>query len=450
MRAYAAAVADPRVYAAPGSAARAYAAGIAWLWRLGGPVGERLPRAVGFGAAEEAENLAADVGAGRLAGAVVLAGGAQTGGRLRFEGGLNLHGPALRLEGGGRPLVRSSAGMHAAERDGVLFLATTPERWGSLDEAWTLPVLADHLTRRLARPLVALPAVGCLRIDDLPGTAELQLRGRARDDRAMERHVRRIVASVERAGARLLVAVAARALHDGEPVPTDGVWPAAVAALADGVRRRVLEPAGHGLLHLNDAARARGELDPREFLDLGEEEAGRRIDAAMEWIRDRLGPSRTFVPPAWGCSDGTLSAAAARGLTIWRPPASGPLIRPGGDVRETLRIGIGALDGLDYSPLRHVAEYGLPPTVVFHGRLLDDRLASLRERRAVVAAARLARRRDLERIPRLRGVTWIGAHELVERLRAHDAIEVRGDEVTGPPGTEAVLIDEAGRRPSTL
>ena len=72
MRAYAAAVADPRVYAAPGSAARAYAAGIAWLWRLGGPVGERLPRAVGFGAAEEADDLAADVGAGRLAGAVVL------------------------------------------------------------------------------------------------------------------------------------------------------------------------------------------------------------------------------------------------------------------------------------------------------------------------------------------------------------------------------------------
>lgn len=441
---------DPRVYAAPGSAARAYAAGIAWLWRLEGPVGERLPGAVGFGTAEETEDLAADVGAGRLAGAVVLAGGAQAGGRLRFEGGFHLHGPALRLEDRGRPLVHSSAGLHAAERDGVLFLATTPKRWGSLDEAWALPVLARHLARRLARPLVALPAIGCLRIDDLPGTAELQLRGRSRDDRSMERHVRRIVASVERAGARLLVGVAARALHDGEPVPTDRVWPAAVAALADGVRRRVLEPAGHGLLHLNDAARARGELDPREFLGLGEEEAGRRIDAAMEWIRDRLGPSRMFVPPAWGCSDGTLSAAAARDLTIWQPPAPGPLIRPGGHVHETLRIGLGALDRLDYSPLRHIADHGLPPTVVFHGRLLDDRLVSLRERRAVLATARLARRRDLERIPRLRGITWVGAHELLERLHAHDAIEFRGDVVTGPPGTEAVLIDEVGRRPLRL
>ena len=441
---------DPRIYAAPGSAARAYAAGIAWLWRLEGPVDEQVAGAVGFGTAEETEHLAADVGAGRLAGGVVLAGGAEAGGRLSFESGFRLHGPALRLENGGRPLVRSSAGVHAAERDGMLFLATMPERWGSLDEAWALPVLARHLARRLARPLVALPAVGCLRIDDLPGTAELQLRGRARDDGAMERHIRRIVASVERAGARLLVAVAARALDDGKQVPTDRVWPVSVAALADGVRRRVLEPAGHGLLHLNDAARARGELDPREFLGLSEEEAGRRIDEAMEWIRERLGPSRTFVPPAWGDSDGTLSAAAARGLTTWRPPAPGPLIRPDGHVHETLRIGLGALDGLDYSPLRHIAEHGLPPTVVFHGRLLDDRLGSLRERRAVLTAARLARRRDLERIPRLRGVTWIGAHELLERLHAHNAIEVRGDEVTGPPGAEAVLIDEAGRRPLTL
>jgi hypothetical protein len=443
-------VADPRVYAAPGSAARHYAAGIAWLWRLGGPVAEPLPGAVGFGTAEEADDLAAHVGAGRLACAAVLAGGAPAGGRLRFDAGFRLHGPALRLDDRGRPLVRSSAGVHAAERDSVLFLATTPERWGDLDESWVLPVLAHHLARRLGRPLVALPAVGCLRIDDLPGTAELQLRGRARDDRAMERHVRRIIASVERAGARLLVAVAARALHDAEPVPTDHVWPAAVAALADGVRRRVLEPAAHGLLHLNDAARTRGELDPREFLDLGEDEAGRRIDAAMEWIHDRLGPSRMFVPPAWGCSDGTLSAAAVRGLAIWRPPAPGPLVGPGGDVRETLQIGIGALDGLDYSPLRHIADHGLPPTVVFHGRLLDDRVASLRERRALLTTARLARRRDLDRIPRLRGVAWIGAHELLARLRAHDAIEVRGDDITGPPGTEAVLIDAAGRRPLRL
>jgi hypothetical protein len=369
---------------------------------------------------------------------------------MAFEEGFHLHGPALRLTEPGRPVVRSSTAVHAAERAGVLYLATTPDRWGTLDEAWALPALARYISRCLGRPLVALPAIGCLRIDDLPGTAELQLRGAARDDDEAERRVRRMAEDIEAAGARLLVAVAARALRGEEPAPTDEIWPRAVAALADGVRRGVLEPAGHGLLHLNDAARAHGRVDPREFVDLTEDEAGRRMDTAMRWIRDRLGEASSFVPPAWGHNTGTLAAATARGLTVWLPPAPGPLWLDGGHVRETLQIGISALDGLDYSPLRRIAEFGFPPIVVFHGRLLDARVRSLRDRRALLTAARLARRRDLERIPRVLGVEWIAGRELIDRLRAHDAVDVRGVEVTGPRGTEVILLDERGRNAVTL
>ena len=435
---------------ASGSVARPYAEGIAWLWRLGEPIAEPIPGAVGFGVEDEGDRLAGHLAAGRLAGAVVLAAGKQIDGRLRFEEGFRLHGPAQLLPDGVLPLVRSSAGLHAGEREGVLYLATTPERWGLLDEAWALPALARYLVSRLPGPLVALPPLGCLRIDDLPGTAELQLRGAGRSDRQMERRIRRMVDDVARARARLVVAVAARALRDKEPVPTDEVWPRAVAALAEGVRRGVLEPAGHGLLHLSASARIRGRLDPRELVDLTEEEAGGLMDVAMEWIRDRLGAAESFVPPAWGYNDGTLAAATARGLAVWLPPAPGPLTALGGHIRETLQIGLPALDGLDYSPLRRIAESGLPPTVVFHGRLLDARLATLRRRRAVLAAARLARRRDLERIPALEGVRWISGRELVKRLRAHDSIEVEGSDVRGVGGTEAILLEERGRRPMTL
>lgn len=443
---YAAAVADPGLYVAPESAARPYAEAIAWLWRLGEPVHEPLAGAVGFGTGNESDSLARYVGEGRLAGAVVLINGEPVERPVRFEDGLRLRGPVLRLAHGGRAVVRSNAGIHGAERDRTLHLATTAERWGTLDAAWALPPLARYLARRLDRPLIALPPIGCLRIDDLPGTAELQLRGAARDDHSMERRIRHIVDDVERARAHLLVAVAARALLGEEAVPTDQVWPRAVAALADGVRRGVLEPAGHGLLHLNDAARRSGHLDPREFVALPEDEAGRRMDVAMHWIHDRIGPAKSFVPPAWGYNTGTLAAATARGLTVWLPPAVGALTVAGGHVRETLNVGIPSLDGLDYSPLRRIAEFGLPPTVVFHGRLLDDRLTSLRKSRALLSAARLARRRDLERIPRLPDIRWIAARDFLDRLRVHGSTELAATGISGPPGTEIFVLAEDGRR----
>jgi hypothetical protein len=119
-------------------------------------------------------------------------------------------------------------------------------------------------------------------------------------------------------------------------------------------------------------------------------------------------------------------------------------------VRETLQIGVAALDGLDYSPLRRIAEVGFPPTVVFHGRLLDARVRSLRDRRALLTAARLVRRRDLERIPSVPGVRWVAAGEFIDRLRAHDSVDVRGTEVTGSRGTEVILLDERGRHAVTL
>jgi hypothetical protein len=119
----------------------------------------------------------------------------------------------------------------------------------------------------------------------------------------------------------------------------------------------------------------------------------------------------------------------------------GPLLEPAG-VRETLRAGLQGLHGVDYRALEHLAECGLPPVVVLHGRLLDDRLVQ----GDVMALARLALRRDLARLMRLRGVRWVGTEELVALLRAHDAIAVREGDLRLPAGGEAVLMDERGRR----
>jgi hypothetical protein len=414
------------LYCREGSSATALADALGWLWRLGPRSTAPGPGAVGLGDANEAEELAALVRERRLASAVVLAaGGAAASAPLparRSVSGVARFGDASTagthtVFASGTAVARSSLGLHAVREGGLLMLGAGPELWGRLDAFWALEAILGFLAERLARVPARLPAIGCLRLDDFPGTAELQLRGAAKDDARQRRRAEAMLRRLEAARARLVVAVAARALRGDAEVPLDEVWPSAVAALAEGVRRGVLEPACHGLLHLDRAA---GGIEPREFADLDADEAGRRLDVAGDWLARHVGPAQSFVAPAWGYGPGALAAAAARGLPMWLPPHPGPLL-DGLRLHETLAVGLPGLHGLDYAPLRRLAAVGLPPTVVFHGRLLDDRLPRLRATRALATAGRLALTPDLFRIMRLPGVRWIGVAELVETLASHES-----------------------------
>jgi len=413
------------VYCPPGSSVAALADGLAWLWRVGPREDAPAPGAVGFGDAGDAPELASLVRARRLAGAVVLAPGTGAAapplparravtGTARFR--------AVRTAGtytlfaSGPAAVGSSLGVHAVRDGDVLVLGAGPELWGRLDAFWALEAIAAFLAERLERPLVRLPPVGCLRLDDFPGTAELQLRGAARGDAQQRARAAVMVRRLEHTRARLIIAVAARALREDAAVPLNEVWPSAVAALAGGVRRGVLEPACHGLLHLDRSAAG---IEPKEFARLDADAAGRVIDLAVDWLAQHVGTPRSFVAPAWGYGAGALPAAGERGLHCWLPPEPGPLLR-GMRLYETLATGLRGLHRLDYAPLRRLAAIGLPPTVVLHGRLLDDRLPRLRATRDVVGAVRLARRQDLWRLMGLRGVRWVGAAELLDLLQRHD------------------------------
>ncbi|HEX2086926.1 MAG TPA: hypothetical protein VHF89_14695, partial [Solirubrobacteraceae bacterium] len=434
-----------RLVAALGSPEREIAELVAWLWRLGPVLDEPAPDAVAVGGPERAAELRARVRERRLAGAIVLAAGdAPQGDGLparRVVEGVARFGRGLRAEGAhtvlaeGTAAVRSSLGVHATRDERVLLAGASAAGWGDLATWWLLPALADFLPGVLDRPLVALPPVGCLRLDDAPGTAELQLLGRAKPDDRERRRLDAMLRALERSGSVLVAAVAARALRDGEIVPIEEVWPGSMELLARGVERGLLEPACHGLLHLDPREHAAGRVEPREFARLDREEAGRRLDEALEWIGRRLGPARSFIAPAWGYSEGTLEAAGERGLTTWMPPRPGPLL-DAHLLHETLHDGVPGLTGLSYGPLERLAAVGVPPTVVFHGRLLDDRLPRLRAARDVLSLARLVRRRDLERVAELPDVRWVGAAELTDRLRAHAA-----------GAGEAVLIDARPGRP---
>ena len=450
---------DGGLAAAPDSGARPVAEALTWLWRLG-PVGD-VPHAgaIALGTVAEVGALAAAVRSGAAAGAIVLVTepGAEDGplperrlrtGTAGFASGARVHDDYI-VFGGGRSVVRTRVGDHAVLLgDRVLAVgADLAGRWGYLGAYWALSEIEEFAVEVLARPLLKLPAIGSVRLDDVPGTIQLQLEGRAKGDDFARKRVGELHRDYRRAGGKLSVAVPARAMHDGEPVPLEQVWPQGVAALRAAIEDGTFESVCHGWLHYDAQASGPGRVEPREFLDLDEAEAGRRIDAAIAWQTEQLGAPGTFVAPAWGYSDGARAALASRGLPAWHRAAPEPLIVDG-NPRETL-IGAGAIRGgvyrLDYGSLRRLADAGLPPTPVLHGSLLDDR------RTAPIASnllmyARLTLKRDSVRLPEIGGVRWLGAAELVERYRDHDESEVLGREAVLPDGAEAVLRDADGSR----
>jgi hypothetical protein len=451
-------MADGRLYAAVGSPAADVAAGLAWLWRLGPVLEQPDGRAVGIGGADDAAELHARVKSRRLAGAVVFADGAAAAKpplpARRVASGVADLGDAAGVIGdftvldGGEPLIRSRLGVHATVIDGgtLVLGADFASAWTLLRGHWTLAALARFLPDVLARPLVLLPPVGCVRLDDIPGTAQHQVQGEAHADGRQLRRVRALARAYSAAGATLNLAVAARALAEDErtQIPLEQVWPRSIAAIAAGVADGSFEPVGHGFLHLDTEALERGEIEWREFLRLDEAEAGRRIDAVLNWQEQVLGRRpQTFVAPAWGYSEGTLAAAAARGLPTWQRPRPGPLLTAT-TVHESVDSAFRGMHRLGYAPLVALAKLGLPPMPVFHGGLLDQRLGQLKANRDALTFARVAWRRDIVRLPGLRGLRWVGASELVELMTAHETVSVEGAEVRLGAADRALLLGPAG------
>ena len=396
------AAADPR-------AAR-LAAVLAWLWRLGQLLEEPRSGAVGFGGTGDEAELSRLVGEGRLAGAV---------------------------------LFTEAADAHRVAADGLLRLEADPDaEWGLLGFHGVLEQVAEYLVERLDRPLVLLPAIGMLRLDDLPGTAQHQLEGRAKGDRRQSRRLRRYVTAFERAGAVLNVAVPSQALEGQERVPLDQVWPDSIAALRRGASQGAVEAVCHGVLHLDTERFERGAVEFREFAHLDEEEAGRRIDAARRWQETAIGASRTFVAPAWAYSEGALAAAASRGLPCFTRCEPGHLYSPG-RISETLKGGLG-INGLDYGPLGELAALGLPPIIVLHGTMLDARTGGLGK--DLPTAVRLYLRRDLSRLPEVTGLNWVGATDLAGALAAHHEVAFEQGEVRAPSGARVRVRDSLGER----
>ena len=303
------------MYAPRESPARPVAEAVTWLWRLGPVLDEPAPNAVGFGSEAEGAALRELVGRGDLAGAVVFATGRAATGVARFAAGERVRGSFALLDSG-TPVVESSLGVHAAREGDLLSLGADPEAWWQrLEYHWVLEALEPFLAERLERPVVKLPPVGVVRLDDAPGTAQLQMQGRSHADSRQNGRLRSLRLAFGKAGACLNTAVVAEALEERRRVPLDEVWPESVSQLRSGVADGAFEPVCHGLLHLVPEKMERGEVDWMEFRELDREEASRRLGIALDWQERALGRRpATFVAPAWGYSEGALQAATDHGL----------------------------------------------------------------------------------------------------------------------------------------
>ena len=418
----------PSLFVPPQSRAAPLAQAVAWLWRLGGPASDPAAAAVGIGAIDEADELHRLVASGRLSAAAILCPepGEQVGwipARRAIEGVVQLPGIGAIEESftvfeTGTPALRSDRGIHAVRNGSLLAIGTGPDSWGRLSIAVLLEALSTFLVEMSAGPLVRLPAVGVVRLDDFPGTAQHQMQKRVKGDRRQARRMRRFRSIYHRRGGVLNVAACARALDDGTVVPLDQVWPEAVGELRHGAQQGTVEPVCHGFLHLDPDAHARGEVEFREFAHLDRDETERRVAATLAWQEERIGRPATFVAPAWAYGAFALEVSETLGLAPWLKPEPGPLL-DGSALRETLIDGPPGLHHLDYGPLAALARLGLPPTIVMHGALLDSRVSTLRRPRDLLTLARLAVRRDIVRLPAVRGLRWIGAAEYARVVRLH-------------------------------
>jgi hypothetical protein len=425
---------SPSLFVPSRSGATALAGAIAWLWRLGEPASDPEPKAVGVGMIDEANELGRLVKAGGLSGAVILCPdpGAEAGWippRRAVEGvttfpTIGAIRDRFTVFQGGTPALQSNRGDHAVRDGRMIAIGLGPDAWGRVSVAVLLEALSSFVTEIFGRPHETLPAVGVVRLDDFPGTAQHQLQSGTKPDRRQARRMRRFRGAYRRRKNVLNVAACARALDDDQVVPLDEVWPDAVGELRRGAEEGSVEPVCHGFLHLDPEAHARGEIEFREFARLDRAETERRVTATLAWQEERIGRPETFVAPAWAYGEFALEVSVSLGLTPWLKPEPGPLLN-GSGVRETLIDGPPGLHHLDYSPLAALARLGLPPTIVMHGALLDDRVSTLRRPRDLLAMVRLAARRDIARLPGVSGLRWVGASEYARLVRAHDAGDSR-------------------------
>ncbi len=221
----------------------------------------------------------------------------------------------LRVEAGMEVLVSLDTIPVIAKRSRDLLIGADPWQLGVPSVPMLYKILSNWLKHEVGLSHRILTPCAVIRLDDLPTTAEqLKTVSPSRKlDRQRAKTIRRLRNFGRRCGARFTMMYSSH-YHgpEGGYKTVSSAMPQAIRELQLGVGESIFEIGSHGMVHLRSDSSDPTSSDPREFLDLNEEETAAHLRACDNEIRRLFGTRpKSFVAPAWGYRPGITKRIAA-------------------------------------------------------------------------------------------------------------------------------------------
>lgn len=203
-----------------------------------------------------------------------------------------------------------------------LFIGADPWQLGAPSVPMLYAILSNWLEQIVHCHLNKMKPYAVIRLDDLPTTAEKVMIETgpigATLDRKRARTIRRLRKFAHREGVRLTLMYTSHICgKKGKFESIASAMPRSVYEIDCGVKQGVFEIGSHGMVHLRRPFIAQDEPDPREFMDLDEDETSTHLNACETEIKRYWGvKSSSFVAPAWGYRPGITKRAAAKLYSI--------------------------------------------------------------------------------------------------------------------------------------
>lgn len=261
----------------------------------------------------------------------------------------------LEIEDGMDVLVSLNGIAVVAKRGRDVIIGADPWQLGVPSVPMVYKLLSNWLHHELGLKHRIPKPFAIIRLDDLPTTAEeLRSRPPSRElDRKRSKTIRRLRKFGKREGTPFTIMYSSHYYaRDGNCKAISSVMPRSISEIQLGVKEGVFEIGSHGMVHLRNGTSDPAELDPREFLDLDEQQTTAHLKACADEIY-RLFDSRpqSFVAPAWGYRPGVTKRIAAKDYSVivdssqhWENGTCGGFLEPEADGNffnavETFRSG---------------------------------------------------------------------------------------------------------------
>lgn len=206
----------------------------------------------------------------------------------------------------------------AQSRD--LLVGVDPWQLGAPSCPMLYKILSNWLSQRAGLQHSMIKPYAAIRLDDLPTTAEQAKHQppNANLDKRRSRVLRKLRKFGERENIKFTLMYSSHLNDDDSAHSTvSSIMVRSIEEMRDGARRGVFEIGSHGMIHLRGNAAGNSPMDPREFLDLDEQQTRLHLSKCdAEIQRLFLTEPSSFVAPAWGYRVGVTKKVAAERYSV--------------------------------------------------------------------------------------------------------------------------------------